>query len=89
MLDGHQINPNLRHQLGWTALMVAAVNGKSDVCKTLIQAGADPNLDDKYINSNRSAKQHGLHSLEGKITVLFSRTCLYHFCYNEVLPIIT
>lgn len=46
--------------------MVAAVNDKVGVCKVLLDAGADPNLGDEYINSNRTAKEKGMHSIEGK-----------------------
>ena len=39
---------NYRHELGWTALMVAAINGQKSLLKTLLNAGADPNLGDKF-----------------------------------------
>lgn len=67
MLESTKLDVNTRHKLGWTALMVAAVNGKAETCKVLLKAGADPNLEDKYINSTRTAKEVGLHSLEGKV----------------------
>lgn len=59
---------NKRHQLGWTALMVAAVNGRVGVCKYLLDAGADPDIGDSYINSHRTASNRGLHSVEGKFS---------------------
>ena len=39
---------NSRHELGWTALMVAAINGQNFVVKSLLSAGADPNLGDAF-----------------------------------------
>ena len=39
---------NYRHVLGWTPLMVAAVNGNSVFVKQLLKAGADPNLGDNF-----------------------------------------
>lgn len=37
------VNPDSRHPLGWTALHVAAVNGRADVVEALLKAGANPN----------------------------------------------
>lgn len=61
----NNMNVNIEHQLGWTPLMVAAVNGKLEICKILLEAGADPNLTDKFANPNRTGKELGMHSLEG------------------------
>ncbi|XP_022904818.1 mitochondrial disaggregase-like [Onthophagus taurus] len=69
LLAKQQLNVNVRHKLGWTALMVAAVNGRSEICKVLLEKGADPNLGDMYINASRTAAEKGLHSIE----VLMSR----------------
>lgn len=69
-MNTSNINVNMRHQLGWTPLMVAAINGKVDICKLLLNAGADPNIGDKFINASRTSKELGLHSLEG--------TCIFH-----------
>lgn len=46
--------------------MVAAVNGRANVCKFLIQSGADVNLGDNYINSHKTGSAIGLHPVEGK-----------------------
>uniref|UniRef100_A0A673M3A7 Caseinolytic peptidase B protein homolog n=1 Tax=Sinocyclocheilus rhinocerous TaxID=307959 RepID=A0A673M3A7_9TELE len=59
-------DPNTRHRLGWTALMVACV------ClsvKVLLEAGADPNLGDDFSSVYETAREKGVHSLE----VLVSR----------------
>ena len=61
---------NLRHPLGWTALQLAAVNGKSEAVKVLLDAGADPNLGDEFINVYRTAIDKGLHSIDGNYTRL-------------------
>uniref|UniRef100_A0A673M690 Caseinolytic peptidase B protein homolog n=1 Tax=Sinocyclocheilus rhinocerous TaxID=307959 RepID=A0A673M690_9TELE len=55
-------DPNTRHRLGWTALMVACV------ClsvKVLLEAGADPNLGDDFSSVYETAREKGVHSLEG------------------------
>lgn len=39
---------NVRHELGWTACMVAAVNRNFDVLKELIKAGADVDFGDEF-----------------------------------------
>ncbi|KAF5285002.1 hypothetical protein FQR65_LT02314 [Abscondita terminalis] len=64
MIELFKINVNMRHYLGWTPLMVAAVNNRTDVCKALLKSGADPNLVDEYVNSNRTARDKGMHTLE-------------------------
>ncbi|KAK9747134.1 Ankyrin repeats (3 copies) [Popillia japonica] len=64
MIDSKTVDVNIRHQLGWTPLMVAAVNGHTNLCKILLQAGADPNLTDQFSNASRTASDMGLHSLE-------------------------
>lgn len=61
------IDINKRHHLGWTPLLVAAVNGRYEVVECLLQAGADPNLSDEYINPNRTANEKGMHPLEGNL----------------------
>ncbi|XP_074810555.1 mitochondrial disaggregase isoform X3 [Natator depressus] len=63
LLEGTDVNA--RHKLGWTALMVAAINRNSSVVKILLAAGADPNLGDEFNSVYETAKEKGLHSLEG------------------------
>lgn len=49
-LDTDSVN-KCRHTFGWTPLMVAAINGNVDLLKTLLDAGADPNVQDNYYSS--------------------------------------
>ncbi|XP_068174205.1 mitochondrial disaggregase [Antennarius striatus] len=63
------VDPNHRHRLGWTALMVAAMNRQHSVVKVLLEAGADPNLGDHFNNVYDTSREKGIHSLE----VLVSR----------------
>ncbi|NXE15704.1 CLPB protein, partial [Lophotis ruficrista] len=63
LLEG--ADANARHRLGWTALMVAAISRNSSVVKVLLAAGADPNLGDDFSSVYETAKEKGLHSLEG------------------------
>uniref|UniRef100_A0A2K5RLX7 Mitochondrial disaggregase n=1 Tax=Cebus imitator TaxID=2715852 RepID=A0A2K5RLX7_CEBIM len=53
-----------RHRLGWTALMVAAINRNDSVIQVLLAAGADPNLGDNFSSIYKTAKEQGIHSLE-------------------------
>lgn len=62
-------DPNIRHRLGWTALMVAAMNRQHNVVKVLLEMGADPNMGDDFSNVYETAREKSVHSLE----VLVSR----------------
>lgn len=62
-------DPNTRHRLGWTALMVAAMSRQHNVVKVLLEAGADLNLGDDFSSVYETAREKGVHSLE----VLVSR----------------
>lgn len=59
------VNVNARHQLGWTALQCAAINGKTEVVSFLLENGADPNAGDEFVNVYKTALERGLHSLDG------------------------
>uniref|UniRef100_A0A3P9L0H8 ClpB homolog, mitochondrial AAA ATPase chaperonin n=1 Tax=Oryzias latipes TaxID=8090 RepID=A0A3P9L0H8_ORYLA len=63
------VDPNHRHRLGWTALMVAAMNRQHSVVKVLLEAGANPNVGDEFNNVYDTSREKGIHSLE----VLVSR----------------
>lgn len=60
-------NVNIRHPLGWTPLMVAIVNDKFSVVNLLLKAGADPNLQEEFINIGRTAHEKRIHPIEGKL----------------------
>ncbi|XP_058796317.1 mitochondrial disaggregase-like [Phymastichus coffea] len=55
------VNINVRHPLGWTALQTAAINGKVEVVKFLLQHGADINAGDDFINVYKTAMEKRMH----------------------------
>jgi len=62
-----KVDINCRHELGWTPLMVAAMNSRADTVKLLLELGADPNLGDEFSTVFRMAKKLRRHVLEGKL----------------------
>uniref|UniRef100_A0A6Q2XBM5 ClpB homolog, mitochondrial AAA ATPase chaperonin n=1 Tax=Esox lucius TaxID=8010 RepID=A0A6Q2XBM5_ESOLU len=65
------VEPNHRHRLGWTALMVAAMNRQHSVVKVLLESGADPNAGDHFNNVYDTSREKGIHSLEGDCKLPF------------------
>ncbi|XP_033119928.1 caseinolytic peptidase B protein homolog [Anneissia japonica] len=58
------VDVNERHKLGWTALMVAAINRNERAVKFLLESGADPNLGDDFTSTYHKARETGLNSLQ-------------------------
>ncbi|KAL4229976.1 hypothetical protein ACF0H5_010365 [Mactra antiquata] len=57
------IDVNERHLLGWTALHVAAINGNANAVKQLLEAGADPDLEDEFSTINHIAREKQIHPI--------------------------
>ncbi|CAG2177107.1 unnamed protein product [Oppiella nova] len=57
-----------RHVLGWTPLMVAAVNGRTDICELLLDAGADIDATDDYSSAQKMSYYYGLNYLRVTLT---------------------
>lgn len=57
------VDVNKRHLLGWTALHVAAINGNVQAVKQLLEAGADPNLEDEFSTINQVSREKQIHAL--------------------------
>ncbi|KPJ16252.1 Caseinolytic peptidase B protein-like [Papilio machaon] len=55
---------DLRHPLGWTALMVAAANDRPTAVRELLRRGARPDLRERYAGASAAASLAGLHPLE-------------------------
>ena len=55
---------NIRHNLGWSAIHVASVNGQKEILKILLENGADPDLTDEFVNIYQTAREKNLQSLD-------------------------
>ena len=53
-----------RHDLGWSAIHVAAVNSQPEVLKILLENGADPDLTDDFVNIYQTAREKNMQSLD-------------------------
>jgi len=67
LLQNRSVDVRGRHELGWTALHLAAVNGRQEVVSILLDAGADPNAEDEFMNVYTTAREKQKHSLEVQI----------------------
>ncbi|XP_067943504.1 mitochondrial disaggregase-like isoform X1 [Watersipora subatra] len=54
------VDVNAKHELGWSPLMVAAMNNHYTVVKLLLEAKANPNLADSYSHAARVSMESGL-----------------------------
>lgn len=77
-----------RHFLGWTALHVAAVNGRVDMIRLLLESGADLNAGDDYVNVYRTASEKGLHTLDGEL-ISYDRKTAIGFSWKKYIPAIS
>ena len=64
ILSNKENDPNIRHPLGWTALHVAAVNGRYGVVEALVDAGADLDAKEEFSTAFRVARSKKMNALE-------------------------
>lgn len=65
------LDVNTRHSLGWTALQTAAINGRVEALRYLIERGADINAGDNFVNVYKTAMEKRMHPSDGKITSIY------------------
>lgn len=64
ILQVSKVDPNTRHNLGWTALHVAAINGHRECITVLLDAGASIDAGDEFVNVYQTAREKNTNSLE-------------------------
>ncbi|XP_077984760.1 mitochondrial disaggregase-like [Glandiceps talaboti] len=62
------IDVDQRHELGWTPLMVAAMNGNECAVRVLLDAGANPDLGDEFTNIFDMSRRKQINSLHVLVT---------------------
>jgi len=68
LLKSGGVDVNGRHELGWAPLHIAAVNCRREILTTLLEHGADPNLEDEFMNVYTTAREKRKHSLDVQIS---------------------
>ena len=69
LINEKTIDVNCRHEYGWTPLLLAAVNGWTDICQLLLDSGADINITDEFSSAQKMSLQKNYNYLK----VLMSR----------------
>jgi len=67
LLVNKMVNVNKRHDLGWTPLHLAAVNGRQEIVNMLITAGSEIDAEEEFMNVYTTARDKKKHSLEVQI----------------------
>lgn len=63
LLADESLDVNCRHDYGWTPLLVAAVNGQTEIVELLLDAGADINITDEYSSAQKMSYHLGYNYL--------------------------
>ena len=67
LLQSKSVSVAARHELGWTALHLAAVNGRQEIVSLLLRAGAAVDAEEEFMNVYTTAREKRKHSLEVQI----------------------
>jgi len=62
------VDVNGLHELGWSALHIAAVNCRREIVSLLLDSGADPDIEDEFTNVYTTAREKKRHSLDVQIS---------------------
>ncbi|XP_045582352.2 mitochondrial disaggregase [Procambarus clarkii] len=80
------VDVNCHHPYGWTALHAAAINGRSQAVKFLLDNGADPNLPDNFSNIFQVARENRTSPTsvevirEGEFSTLLNHNQMFRGC---------
>ena len=64
LIEEKTIDVNCRHEYGWTPLLLAAVNSRTDICELLLNCGADINITDEYSSAQKMSYELGYNYLQ-------------------------
>ena len=67
LIRSQSISVDTRHELGWTPLHLAAVTGRQEIVAVLLEAGADVDAEEEFMNVYTTAREKRKHSLEVQI----------------------
>ncbi|XP_023329533.1 caseinolytic peptidase B protein homolog isoform X2 [Eurytemora carolleeae] len=68
LLKSGGVDVNGKHELGWGPLHIAAVNSRREIVSVLLEYGADPDIEDEFMNVYTTAREKRMQSIDVQIS---------------------